>query len=52
MQVFVDIATRGISTLSTKSIALLLNAIEALSSDRRGFEKTLQVSIYHALHVE
>jgi len=44
MQVFVDIATRGISTLSTKSIALLLNAIEALSSDRRGFEKTLQAA--------
>jgi len=44
VQVFVDIATRGISTLSTKSIALLLNAIEALSSDRRGFEKTLQAA--------
>jgi len=44
VRVFVDIATRGISTLSTKSIALLLNAIEAFSSDRIYCEKTLQAA--------
>ena len=43
VRVFVDIATRGISSLSTKSIALLLNAIQAFSSDRIYCEKTLQV---------
>ena len=43
MRVFIDIATRGISTLSTKSIALLLNAIEAFSSDRKEYDKALQV---------
>jgi len=44
VRVLVDIATRGISTLSTKSIALLLNAIEAFSSDRIYCEKTLQAA--------
>ena len=29
--------------ISGKSIALLLNAIEAFSSDRKDYEKTLQV---------
>jgi len=29
--------------ISVKSIALLLNAIEAFSSDRKEYEKTLQV---------
>ena len=43
VRVFIDIATRGISTLSTKSIALLLNAIEAFSSDRKEYDKALQV---------
>ena len=44
VRVFVEIATRGIGSMSTKSIALLLNAIQAFSSDKLQCSKTMEAA--------